>query len=144
MRQEAALAGMIGIGGTARPASVAGPRGPRGAATFRLPPDATQAGTGAAATAAAAPLGLIALQEAEGAAARNRRGAARAQDLLRELSALQAEMLRGGADPERLSRLAELAEADSPADPVLADALAGIALRARIELARRGIMVAAK
>ena len=51
-------------------------------------------------------------------------------------------MLRGGADPDRLARLAQLAEGESPADPVLADALAGIALRARVELARRGIMVA--
>ena len=63
--------------------------------------------------------------------------AARARDLLRELSALQAGLLRGGPDPAGLQRLAALAEGEMPPDPVLADALAGIALRARIELARR-------
>lgn len=137
------MAGMIGIGGTARPA--AGAAGPRAAArpgTFRLPGGGTAETAESAALAGTAPVGLMALQEADDPAGRDRRGHARAQALLEELAALQAEMLRGGADPDRLARLAQLAEGESPADPVLADALAGIALRARVELARRGIMVA--
>jgi hypothetical protein len=86
----------------------------------------------------------MALQEAEDAAARDRRGAARARDMLKELSAMQAEMLRGAAEPGRLERLVRLVEGEAPSDPVLADALAGIALRARIELARRSVAGAGK
>ena len=83
-------------------------------------------------------LGLAALQD-DGAPARDRRGAARAKELLRALSALQAGMLAGAFDPEALGGLAALAEGETPADPVLADALAGIALRARVEIARHGM-----
>lgn len=137
------MAGLVGLGGIGRMAAPAGPRAPsRNSGGFRLPTAEPQGAGEAAAAGALAPLGLMALQESGDAAARNRRGAARARALLKELAALQAEMLRGGTDPERLARLAELAEGEAPADPGLADALAGIALRARIELARRGIMVA--
>ena len=38
----------------------------------------------------------------------------------------------------RLQAIARLGEGESPADPALAEALAAIVLRARIELARRG------
>ncbi|MCR0981281.1 flagellar assembly protein FliX [Roseomonas populi] len=132
--------GVTGIGGTARAAGPSATRTPPRGGGFRLP-----AATGpaeAAPMAAVAPVGLLAVQAADGAAERNRRGAARARGLLKELSALQAGLLRGEADAGGLARLAELAEGESPDDPALADALAGIALRARIELARRGIMVA--
>lgn len=136
------MAGMFGIGGTARPGPTTAARAAsRSGNTFRLPAGETQETTEAAATAAAAPIGLMALQGDEDAAGRNRRGAARARDLLKELAAIQADLLRGEMDGERLARLAGLAEGESPPDPVLADALAGIALRARIELARRGISV---
>ena len=138
------MAGMIGIGGTARPAAgaAAGTRATSRPGGFRLPGGAAAEAGEASALAGAAPVGLMALQEADDPAGRDRRGHARAQEMLQELAALQAEMLRGGADPDRLVRLATLAEGEAPADPVLADALAGIALRARVELARRGIMVA--
>ena len=136
------MAGMNGIGGTARPTAATGPRAASRPGSFRLPGGGTAEAAESSALAGAAPVGLMALQEADDPAGRDRRGHARAQELLEELAALQTEMLRGGADPDRLARLAQLAEGESPADPVLADALAGIALRARVELARRGIMVA--
>jgi hypothetical protein len=128
------MAGMAGIGGIGRAAQSGTGRVTRGGG-FRLPEAAREA-SGSPAVLGAAPLGLLAVQEADDAASRDRRGAARAQDLLKELSALQAGLLCGGTDPAGLERLARLAEGESPADPVLADALAGIALRARVELAR--------
>ncbi|MBP0445990.1 hypothetical protein J8J14_14530 [Roseomonas sp. SSH11] len=137
-------AGRIGMGGITRAAVPAERGAPRARGGFRLPPAGTAPASGPSAAGTVQPLGLMALQEVEDAAGRDQRGAARARALLQELSALQAEMLRGRADSGRLLRLAELAEGEPPADPVLADALAGIALRARVELARRGIMVAAR
>ena len=137
------MAGMSGVGGIPRiSAAPAGRPVGRGGSGFRLPPGVTPEAAELAGAAGAAPVGLMTLQEADEAAARDRRGAARARHLLKALAALQAGMLRGEADPQALEQLASLAEGESPADPVLADALAGIALRARVELARRGIMVA--
>ena len=124
-------------GGPFAAGRVGGARGTRPGG-FRLPESAREA----AATAPAeevAPLGLMALQEVEDATARNRRGAARAREMLRDLSSLQAAMLAGESDPAALERLARQAEGDVPPDPVLAEALAGIALRARIEAARHGM-----
>lgn len=135
--------------------SVAGPGGaiaagrtgaaarPGKGGSFRLPDPAQQA-EGASAAQEVLPLGLMALQEAEDATTRNRRGAARARDMLRDLSSLQAGLLSGETDPEALHRLALLAEGEAPPDPVLADALAGIGLRARIEIARHAMRQAAR
>jgi len=47
-------------------------------------------------------------------------------------------LLRGGTDTGRLHRLAMLGEGEAAADPDLREAVEAIALRARIELARRG------
>jgi len=127
--------GLSGTGAAAR--SMAGGR-PARAGAFRLPGHAAEA-TAAELARSVSPLGLMALQEAEDAASRNRRGAARARDLLRELSALQAGLLGGGSDSAGLQRIASLAEGEAPPDPALADTLAGIALRARVELAKRGM-----
>jgi hypothetical protein len=46
-------------------------------------------------------------------------------------------LLAGRADPARLHRLEALTQGDAAADPALAEAVAAIALRVRIELARR-------
>jgi Class II flagellar assembly regulator len=73
--------------------------------------------------------------ESERDAGARRRGGA----MLDELRALQADLLRGAADPARLARLARLAEGETGADPGLREAVAGIALRARVELARLGL-----
>jgi hypothetical protein len=122
------------IGGAAAPR-----RAVRAAGGFGLP------GTGSAAAAATSSAGdvaaLLALQEGERTrdleppAERARR---RARAALDELRGLQLELLRGGADPARLERLAELAEAEETlADPALREVVAGVALRVRVELARR-------
>lgn len=115
------------------------PPGPTGAARrgaggrFHLPgttPEA-QAATATAAT------GILALQQgwspAEADAAAQRRG----QAILKELEGLQLALLGGAMDPNRLSRLALLAEGEAGADPVLRGILDDISLRARVELARR-------
>ncbi len=115
-------------------------RAARSAGGFRLAaaedmPAAARAG------ASAEVASLLALQEqsAPNPAVVEERAARRARQTLEELRGLQLDMLRGGvADPARLESLARLAE-DAPhvGDPTLAEALAEIALRARVELARR-------
>jgi hypothetical protein len=83
--------------------------------------------------------GLLALQEEAGGGGRDRAARRRGLDLLAELAALQRDLLGGALEPERLERLAELAEqVPSAADPRLRDAVAAITLRARIEVARYG------
>jgi hypothetical protein len=59
--------------------------------------------------------------------------------MLQELKALQLELLEGRADPGRLEQLSRLTEGEKPADPILAEALEAVVLRARLELAKRGI-----
>ena len=131
-----------GIGGAATPARQAA----RPGGGFALP-DA-QGERAAAAVAAASPAALLALQEGpgadQGAEERARRRGRAALDLLREV---QIDLLRGGATPARLARLATLAkaaEADvAPADHGLRAVLAEVTLRVRVELARRRIASAA-
>jgi len=131
-----------GIGGAATPARQAA----RPGGGFALP-DAP-GGRAAAAVAAASPAALLALQEGpgadQGAEERARRRGRAALDLLREV---QIDLLRGGATPARLARLATLAkaaEADvAPADHGLRAVLAEVTLRVRVELARRRIASAA-
>jgi hypothetical protein len=125
-----------GVGGGAAARGRSGARAAAGG--FRL----GGAGGAAPAEAPAAPAaalaaGLLALQEAAPAAERDARARRRGEALLRALSALQAELLGGRADPARLEALATLAEGEQAADPALAEAVAAIALRARVELARR-------
>jgi len=114
--------------GTGRPA-----RGPAG---FRV-----ANGRAAAAGPATAPeevslAGMLALQELPDPELADREARRRGQDLLAELAALQRDMLgAGGADSGRLARLAEAVP--TAADPGLRAVVAGIALRARIEIARR-------
>ena len=55
-----------------------------------------------------------------------------------ELEALQLAFLCGRIEPGRLTRLAAMAEGEAGADPALREIIAGISLRARIELARLG------
>jgi hypothetical protein len=85
-------------------------------------------------------IGLLALQEeAAGDTVRDRAARRRGFDLLSELAALQRDLLGGGLTGERLERLAGLAEQiPDAADPGLREAVAAIALRARVEVARYG------
>jgi hypothetical protein len=124
----------LGGGGTIR-----GGRAPRGPGGFRLPAAAQGSGGAEATEGVAAPsaIGLLALQETAPAAERDARAQRRGQAMLDELGALQRDLLAGRADPARLHRLEALTQGEAAADPALAEAVAAIALRARIELARR-------
>ena len=111
------------------------PSGARRSSTgFALPDAGAPSVTGP--EAAAAPFGVLGLEQgwtpAERDAAAQRRGAA----VLRELDALQLSVLEGGVAATQLSRLALLAEGEAGADPALREILAEISLRAQVELAR--------
>lgn len=107
-------------------------------AAFRVaeqPAAAALAPTGAAAPAAL--FGLLAVQEAQGEAVRDRDARRRAKQMLDELTRLQRALLAGRPDPETLRALAALAgDLSVAADPVLAAAVRAVAVRARVELAR--------
>jgi hypothetical protein len=105
---------------------------------FRVPDRAAASvRTPAGAAAPAALAGLLAVQEAEGNAARDRDARRRGAMMLDELARLQRALLGGQIDPDGLRSLAALAAgADGAADPVLAAAVRAISVRARVELAR--------
>lgn len=84
--------------------------------------------------------GMLALQEAGAEAVRDRQARRHGQALLGTLARLQHDLLQEGGDDSALHQVAALLEAMPPAaNPALASALAGVALRARVELARRGL-----
>ena len=109
---------------------------------FRVPDRAAASvRTPAGAAAPAALAGLLAVQEAEGNAARDREARRRGTMMLDELARLQRAMLGGQLDPDSLRSLAALAAGPGSAgagaaDPLLAAAVRAIAVRARVELAR--------
>lgn len=129
------------INGLGQVAPRAIPRARDGAGGFRAPGVAgSAAGTGGVATAVApgSLLGLLALQEGETDAARDRAARRHGDALLKELAALQRSLLGGEEAPGALARLAELSgQVPEAADPGLAGAVRAVALRARIEVARR-------
>ena len=104
---------------------------------FRLPAEATEAPAAPAAASEVMLGGMLALQEAETWAVRDREARRRGQEILAALARLQRALLEGRRDLPGLRRLAALAE-DIPlaADPRLRQALADVTLRARVELAR--------
>lgn len=112
-----------------------GSRQVREAGGFRLP---KAEGFGAAALAATSEVGMggmLALQELPGDEVADREARRRGQDLLEALTAMQRGLLgMEESDPRRLARLAEAVPAAD--DPGLREAVAAIALRARIEVAR--------
>jgi hypothetical protein len=109
--------------------SVGGTAGANGAAA---------AATGAASAAAAVGGSLLAVQETGDRAGRDAAARRRGHAILDELRGLQAELLGGRApDPARLARLAASGAGEEGADPGLREAVRAVALRARIELARR-------
>lgn len=122
-------------GGAAMPRRLARPAG-----GFALP----GAGAPASAAPAAAAGGiaaLLALQEQQvPVAPPEQRAARRARAALDELRGLQLDLLRDRSDPARLARLAALAESEAVlADPALHEVVSLVALRVRVELARRGV-----
>jgi hypothetical protein len=95
-----------------------------------------------AATPAAALDAMLALQEAEVEAARDRNARRHGKALLEALAELQRALLGGGGGEEgpALQRLAALAAAPADAaNPALAGVLRALSLRAQVELARRGM-----
>ena len=89
-------------------------------------------------TAAVVGLSLLAAQENGGRAGRDEAARRRATCILDELRGLQAELLGGRPDSARLARIAALQAGEDGADPGLREAVRAVALRARVELARRG------
>jgi Class II flagellar assembly regulator len=129
-------AGALGLAATARPQQGAAPGG------FRVGEQASAGSARGAPTEAAAPAalaGLLAVQEAEAEAARDRAARRRGKEMLDELSRLQRALLTGRLDPDRLRGLAALAaDPADAANPALGAALRAVAIRARVELARLG------
>ena len=115
---------------------------PAEGARFALPLGPSSQPAGAAATGGVAAVALdamLAMQEAESAAVRDRQARRHGQALLAALARLQHDLLRAGADAAgSLHELAELAgRVPEAADPGLQAVLLAIATRARVELARR-------
>ncbi|MFC7473225.1 flagellar assembly protein FliX [Dankookia sp. GCM10030260] len=127
--------GRIAAGGVAGPRRAGG-----GRPGFALAPPGAEAPAGTAATAAAGPvgLGLLALQEGDDRAARDQAAWRRAESILKELQALQRDLLHDGSDTKGLARLAALEMGEAGEDPLLRDAVEAVVLRAKVELARRG------
>ncbi|HYI84592.1 MAG TPA: flagellar assembly protein FliX [Acetobacteraceae bacterium] len=133
---------MRGVAGVGRGGAVS-PRGKTRSAASGFSLDGLGSGSAAAETAAASAtaavgLSLLAVQENGGRTGRDAAARRRAASILDELQGLQAELLGGRTDPARLARLAALQDGEEGTDPALREAVRAIALRARIELARRG------
>jgi len=114
-----------------------------GASGFALGGATERAGAQAVAgTAALAGAGLSVLQE-DPATVNSRRDAAarqRADAILDDLGALQRHLLDGDGLPrEPLARLAKLGTGEDGADPALREMVRAVAVRAAVELAKRGI-----
>ena len=129
-------------GGSAAPQTSARPA-PQGGAAFA---SALEAGAGRApesptgVAGASALASMLTLQEFGGGQVREREARRRGQGLLAALAALQRDLLSGGDGSEALQRLADLtATAADPDDRQLGAILNAITLRARVELARRGM-----
>lgn len=125
------------IASQARPGRATGAQG-----RFRVPTDggtgaASEARESAAADGVSIAASLIALQETIEAGERDREAKGRADAMLDELAALQRAMLGGAISPARLAALASLSDQSGlAADPRLADLVAAVSLRAKVELAR--------
>jgi hypothetical protein len=119
-----------------RPAAPASGGQVAGPAGFRVPaPASNGAAVATTALAGAAMAGLVGATASPRDQLARRRGGA----LLRGLDGLQRDILAGKANPAVMQQLAGLLEGEDGEDPALADTLQGLALRARIELAKRGM-----
>jgi len=85
---------------------------------------------------------LVALAAAEPLPERRRKMAAPVDRGLSLLERLQAELLVGGPDPERLRELVEWSESfEAPGDPQLASLAREIEVRVRVEIAKHDLRV---
>jgi len=121
----------------------AAPRLAAGASGFALGADAPRAGAATVAGATAVGGAALAVLQEDPAAAGKRRDAAarqRADAMLDDLGALQLHLLDGAEAPrEQLERMANLRTGEDGADPALREMVRAVALRAAVELAKRGI-----
>jgi len=131
------MSGVRGIG-AAGAAGRAGAAAPARHGGFRLP-DSASAGRAAEAQPVSAALPLLAVQEAGDATERDRRARRRGEAMLAELGAVQLALLEGRDPAAILGRLESLAAGEAASDPRLAEILAEVRLRAKVEAARRGI-----
>lgn len=84
--------------------------------------------------------GMLALQEHHDASARDEEAKRHGDAMLIELAAVQRALLSDGDPASAMQRLSALAASVPPAaDPRLAWLIRSIALRGRVELARRGL-----
>lgn len=136
---------MRGVSGVSKSgAAAAGARGgaasrsAKGFSVGGMGTEGAAVSTAAASATAAVGLSLLAVQENGGrGTGRDAAARRRAASILGELQGLQAELLGGRPDPARLARIAALQTGEDGADPELREAVRAVALRARIELARR-------
>ena len=135
-----AIAGQWGVGAAG---AAYGPRGGRRATEpsgFALPGPAAP---GVHAAGAVTMPSLLALQEADGEAVRDREAREHGEALLHVLAALQRALL-GGGDPAVMERLAALVRrAPVPADPHLLAVQRALLVRAAVELARSRVAASA-
>jgi len=125
---------------TGQAAAYQGVKAPRAAGQGAPPPGGFRIPERASAiTPAALPGTELAGLVAASASPRDHMARRRGRALLRGLDDLQRDMLAGADNPDVMRGLAGLLEGENGDDPELADALRALALRARIELARRGI-----
>lgn len=136
---------MIKISGPGRPAAPERSRasGRAGAGHFRVAASTSAGAAGAVADAAPTEVlsALIEIQSASGREGARKRSIAAAQRALSLLDRLRLALLEGKADEADLNALALAASIRGDVvadDPGLESALDEIALRARIELAKRG------
>ncbi len=129
---------MISVSRVAIASSMPG-AGYRAQTGFRLP-DASAAVPATSVSGPAGLDGMLAVQEREADAARDRGARRHGQSLLRELAALQRALLGGTGEAACLQRLAALGRATADAaDPGLAAIVRSLAVRAAVEIARRGL-----
>ncbi|HEX5327228.1 MAG TPA: flagellar assembly protein FliX [Acetobacteraceae bacterium] len=112
-----------------------------GAEGFSMPTGGADGAGESAESVAATPAalaGMLSLQELGCEPAEDRAARRRGYDLLAALSALQRGLLADGDDSGLVERLTTLAsDVPESADPRLREAVAGLVLRARVELAKR-------
>ncbi len=131
---------MVSVGRVASPAVPSGgARRAAGSSSFAVAPGATDAAAGPAAASATAALdGMLLLQQMEDGPTRDRQARRHGRAMLEGLAELQRALLDGSLDPATMERLAALVEqCPEAAEPGLRAAINGIALRVRVELARR-------
>jgi hypothetical protein len=133
------MIGGIGAGGAAWSGRKAGRAGSRFSLPLGHPAEAAEAGD-VATTATAAFGSILTLQENGPETVDDRRARFRGQDLLRALAGLQRAMLAGPDHSGSLQQLSALVtDLPEATDPGLRGLVDAIALRARVELARRGL-----